>query len=160
MKNKKQKLLENLKNTYCRLKPSGLEGVGVFAIKENKKGVNPFLNCVVQEWENIKPKEFENLDIEIQEMINDFFAQNKDGSFSIPEKGLNGMDISFFLNGSNDPNIKTIGNGTKKEIQFVAKKDIKKGEELTVAYSDYDERYRKQSRLSVGFQRVKLLDKI
>ncbi|MDP3882717.1 MAG: SET domain-containing protein-lysine N-methyltransferase [Candidatus Staskawiczbacteria bacterium] len=160
MNAKKQKVLESLKNTYCRLKPSGLQGVGVFAVRNIKKGTNPFLNCPVQEWENINPKEFTTLDNEVQEMINDFFAQNKDGSFCIPEKGLNGMDISFFLNGSSEPNIKTIGNGTKKEIRFEAKRDVEKGEELTVAYSDYDERYKNQHKISLEFQRAKLLDKI
>ena len=39
--NKRKRLLGNLKNTYCRLKPSNIEGVGVFAIRDIPQGVNP-----------------------------------------------------------------------------------------------------------------------
>lgn len=34
----KQKLLQNLNQVYCRLMPSKIHGVGVFAIKDIVKG--------------------------------------------------------------------------------------------------------------------------
>jgi hypothetical protein len=33
-------------------------------------------------------------------MIRDFFIQEQDGTFPIPEAGLNSMNLSFFLNSS------------------------------------------------------------
>jgi SET domain-containing protein len=136
MKSKKE-ILKNLKNTYCRLRPSKIEGVGIFAIREISKGVNPFYGSPKRKWQKLKPQDYKNLDKEIKKMIGDFFAMDKDGAFSIPEYGLNGIDISFFLNTSENPNIKTIDDGTN----FIATRKIKKGEELTVSYADYDERY-------------------
>ena len=50
---------------------------------------------------------------------------------------LNGMDISYFLNDSKKPNVKTIDDGEN----FVTLRKIKKGEELSVAYKTYDEKY-------------------
>ena len=47
------------------------------------------------------------------------------------------MDISYFLNDSKKPNLKTIDDGEN----FVTLRKIKKGEELTVAYKTYDEKY-------------------
>ena len=39
----KQTILEHLKNNiYCRLKPSKIHGVGVFAIRNIPKNTNPF----------------------------------------------------------------------------------------------------------------------
>jgi len=134
----KQKILINLKNTYCRLKPSKIEGVGVFAVRNIPKGANPFYGAPAKKWRGIKPKDYKNLDKEIKKMIGDFFAMDKNGEFSIPECGLNGIDISFFLNMSDKPNVKTIDDGTN----FVTLKKIKKGEELAVSYANYDARYK------------------
>jgi len=134
-----KKVLETLKNTYCRIMPSSIEGVGIFAIREIPKGTNPFFNAPKQKWLNINVEEFDAFDPEIKKMISDFFAPNEDGTFSIPECGLNGIDMSFFLNCSESPNVKTIDGGTN----FETLRKIEKNEELTVAYSDYDERWNK-----------------
>ncbi len=131
--------LENLKNTYCRLKASKIEGVGIFAIRNIPKNTNPFYGVSKRKWQKIKPKDYKNFDKEIKAMIGDFFAFDENGEFSIPQHGLNGMDISFFLNTSKNPNVKTIDDGTN----FVTTRKIKKGEELTVFYGDYDVRYKK-----------------
>ncbi len=56
----------------------------------------------------------------------------------IPEYGLNGMDISFFLNHSKKPNIITTDEGNT----FLTRRKIKKGEELTIGYNTYDYKYR------------------
>jgi len=139
MDKEKQKILDNLKNTYCRLKPSKIEGIGIFAIRDIPKGVNPFYGSPIHKWHKIKPQDYKNLNKEIKKMIGDFFAMDKNGEFSIPSHALNGIDISFFLNTSNEPNIKTTDDGTN----FTSIKKIKKGEELTVSYANYDQRYNK-----------------
>lgn len=132
--NKKSKLIENLKNTYCKLKPSAKNGVGVFAIIDIQKGTNLFKGINQQKWYKINSSELKDFDREILKMISDFFVIEKKGEVQIPEYGLNGMDISFFLNHSKNPNAKTTDDGNT----FITLRKIKKGEEITVNYGTYD----------------------
>ena len=46
----KKEILNNLKNTYCRLKASKIQGVGIFAVREIPKGKNPFFGLRKQKW--------------------------------------------------------------------------------------------------------------
>jgi len=134
MTNSKNKILNNLKNTYCRLKPSEIEGVGVFAIRDIPEKTNPFKGSPKQKWVKLKIEELAPLGEEILGLIDSFFVIRKNKTVYISENALNGMDISYFLNNSKKPNVKTIDDGTNI-------KKIKRGEELTVAYSTYDEKY-------------------
>ncbi|OGZ78585.1 MAG: hypothetical protein A2358_01775 [Candidatus Staskawiczbacteria bacterium RIFOXYB1_FULL_37_44] len=138
----KQKILQNLKNTYCKLKPSKIEGVGVYAVREIPKGKDPFFGIKNNKWHKFEIKEFKKTDKEILKLIDDFFVIEKDGSVYIPETGLNGIDISFFVNNSKKPNLKIIGDGKNEALVFKTLRKIKKGEELTVSYSTYDEKYK------------------
>ena len=83
--------------------------------------------------------ELKDLDQEVIKMVDDFFVIEKDGSVLIPRSGLNGMDTSYYLNHSKKPNIKTTDEG----FTFIALKNIKKGEEITTSYGDYDYKYQK-----------------
>jgi len=138
MKVSKQKVINSLKNTYCRLKASKIEGVGVFAIRDIPKGENPFYGIKKQKWVKFNISDLEKIDKEIMPLIDSFFVIKKNGTVYISESGLNGMDISYFLNDSKKPNLKTTDDGTN----FKTLKKIKKGEELTVAYATYDEKYK------------------
>ncbi len=133
----KKEILENLKNTYCRIKISKIEGVGIFAIRDIPKNTNPFYGVSNQRWHEFETSELKNLDKEVLKMIDDFWIIEKNGTICIPEIGLNGMDVSYFLNNSEKPNIKTIDDG----INFVTMRKIKKGEELTSSYTTYDYKY-------------------
>lgn len=133
----KQKVLENLKNTYCRLKPSKIEGVGVFAIRDMPKDINPFLGLKKQRWHKFQIAELKKLGKEILSLVDNFFVIHKDGFVYISDSCLNGMDISYFLNNSEKPNIKTIDDGEN----FITLRKIKRGEELTVSYATYDEKF-------------------
>lgn len=132
-----QKLLDNLKNTYCRLKPSKIEGVGVFAIREIPKNINPFMGVKKQKWHKFNISELKPLGKEILALVDSFFVIHKNGMVEISDSCLNGMDTSYYLNNSKKPNIKTIDDGEN----FITLKKIKKNEELTVAYATYDEKY-------------------
>ena len=81
--------------------------------------------------------ELKGLDKEILSLVDSFFVIHKNGMVEISDCCLNGMDISYFLNDSKKPNLKTIDDGEN----FVTLRKIKKGEELTVAYETYDEKY-------------------
>jgi len=141
MTDKKQEILNNLKNTCCKLKPSKIEGVGVFAIKDIPKGKNPFPGIKNGKWHKFQMKDLKKLDKEVLKLVDDFFVIEEDGEVYIPETGLNGIDISFFLNNSKNPNLKIIEDGKTEALNFKTIKSIKKGEELTVSYATYDDKY-------------------
>jgi SET domain-containing protein len=141
-KNLKQKILNNLKNTYCRLQPSKIEGVGVFAVRDIPKGKDPFLGITNAKWCKFELSEFKKIDKNILKMVDDFFVIEKNGTVYIPENGLNGIDVSFFVNNSKNPNLKIVGDGKNDALNFKTIKKIKKGEELMVSYSTYDEKYK------------------
>ena len=72
----KKDLIKNLKDdVYCRIKPSKKHGVGVFAIKDIPKNVNPFQytnnKCIKSKIINIKEDEIKSLPKEIKKMIDD-----------------------------------------------------------------------------------------
>ena len=108
--------------------------MGVMAIRNIPKNTNIFYSAPVGRDYCFKIKELKNLDPEILKMIKDFFCLEKNGTILIPECGLNGINISYFLNDSRHPNVKTIDGG----FNFITTKKVKKGEELTVAYKTYD----------------------
>ncbi len=70
----KNSILKNLKNTYCRLRPSKLNGVGVFAIRNIPKNRDPFETIKKQRWHEFKISNFKSLDKEVLKMIEDFFV--------------------------------------------------------------------------------------
>jgi SET domain-containing protein len=131
--NKKELLIKSFSNVYCRLRPSKY-GIGVFAIRDIPKGTNPFVGCYSGDFIPVGPEEIENQPESIKEMIKDF-CPLQEGKYWIIEKGLNAIDISFYLNHSENPNMIA----TEEGEWFVAKRDIKAGEELTVDYNTYDD---------------------
>ena len=135
---KKEIVLKRLQNTYCRLQPSKISGVGVFAIRDIPKGVNPFYGTTEPKWIKFKLSELKNLDKEVLRMIDDFNVIEEDETVFIPVCALNGMDISSFLNNSNSPNLITNEGGST----FITARRIKKGEELTTSYETFDYKYR------------------
>ncbi len=136
----KNKTLKDLENTYCRLRPSPLEGVGVFAIRDIPADTDPFAGVSKHRWYQFTPAELKDLDPAVLKMIHDFYAFEKDGTISIPDCSLNGMDISFFLNTSPQPNIRAVRDG----LGFLTTRPVKQGEELTVSYTTYDYRCREK----------------
>ena len=137
-----EKIFENLKNTYCRIGKSKVQGVGVIAMRNIPKNTNPFYGVKEKKWQKIKMPDLKKIDKEVLKMIDSFFVIEKDKTVYIPEDGLNGMDISFFLNNSKKPNVKIIGDGNISATNFVTTRKIKKGEELTVSYATYDEKFK------------------
>lgn len=133
MQKAKQEILKSLKNTYCRIKKSKINGVGVFAIRNIPKHINPFNTAKAGEWQKFKIAELKNLDKGILTMVNAFFTVQKDGTLYLPKGGLNDMNISYFMNDSKNPNVKM----DKDEVNFLTIRKIKKGEELTVSYETY-----------------------
>lgn len=133
--NKKQ-FLNSLNDVYCRLGVTK-HGVGVVAVRDIPKGTDPFKRCdpfgdvleiPVQELlKSGAPKE-------VIKMVRDFCAL-QDGNYYVPNFGIDAIDKSYYLNHSTKPNLVTNDEGET----FVAIRKIKKGEELTANYDQYDE---------------------
>ena len=99
--------------------------------------IQAFFGLKKQKWHKFQISELKSLGKETLSLIDSFFVIHKNGAVYISDSCLNGMDVSYFLNDSKKPNIKTIDDGEN----FVTLRKIKKGEELTVAYATYDEKY-------------------
>lgn len=130
----KKQIIKSFDNTFCRIASSKIAGVGLIAIRDIPQDTQLFKGKNNQRWHTFKMAELKHLDPVVLSMIDDFYDIEKDGTVRIPEGGLNGMDMSYYLNTSDHPNIKTIDGG----FTFVTIKLIKKGEELTVDYDSFD----------------------
>jgi hypothetical protein len=133
--NKKQ-FLKSLGEVYCRLSVTP-HGVGVVAIRTIPKGTDPFKNCDPHgDVLEIPQAEFDAYDApkEAKELVRDFCAL-QDGKYFVPDYGIDAIDKSYFLNHSKKPNLITKDKGET----FVAARNIRKGEELTADYDDYQE---------------------
>ena len=128
----KDNLIKKLGNTYCRIKPSKNKGVGVFTVKNIPKGINPFPYSMSVRWIRLSDSDIKNLPKPIQKMISDFYVYSQ-GHYYVSYDGLDSNDISFFVNNSKKPNLKS-----EDGSDFITIRKIKKGDELTVDYSTYD----------------------
>lgn len=138
----KKALLKNIKDdVYCRIKPSKKHGVGVFAIKDIPKNVNPFKlsgsSCLTQKIINISENDLKKIDPEVKKMIDDFYHKDDNDTYGIPYKGLNSNDISFYMNTSSNPNVGFESDKTCSMVVFKTLKKIKKGDELLINYDDF-----------------------
>ena len=131
---RKKEVLKALDRVYCRLAPSKIHGVGVFAIRDIPKGTNPFTDSPSIAFVKVKPTELSRQQAVIRKLIEDFCPLQK-GRFYLPAKGMGAIDVSYYLNTSKTPNMLEQGEGE----DFIAARDIKAGEELTVDYDTYSE---------------------
>jgi SET domain-containing protein len=133
--NTKKALLENLKShTFCRYGPSDIDGIGIFAIKSIPKDTIVFKICN-EMYDNIielTDEDLEELDDSVSKYIEDIFIREERGIWALPECGLNSLNISFFLNHSNTPNLSP--QMTHGYAAWVTNRFIKADEELTNDY--------------------------
>jgi hypothetical protein len=123
-----------LRDCYCKLKPSKIHGIGVFAVRDIPKGKNPF--NTIPKYANfgyvrITEAELDALPSKLSEAIRALFIPS-DGVMHIPNYGLNIIRLNGYLNHSTKPNMRT-----KDGYNFVAARRILAGEELTVDYRTY-----------------------
>ena len=119
-------------NVYCRLRPSKVHGVGIFAIRDIPKGKNPFKSFLRYGFAAVDAGAVFNnpkIDPAVKKMASDMYSV-QDGKLYLYRGGLNGIDISFFLNHSERPNLIAMKGGDV----FVTARKIRKGEEL---FSDH-----------------------
>jgi SET domain-containing protein len=122
---------------YTRLRPSNIDGIGVFAIRKIPKGtpVFPDDNEAIN-W--IRKRDLGKLPKEAQRLYDDFSIIKDNGATYGCPKSFNRLTPAWFLNEprtGKQPNV-----GCRRDYTFYALRDIRAGEELTVDYNTFSER--------------------
>jgi SET domain-containing protein len=136
----KKRLLQHLKNDiYCRIGVSKVHGVGVVAIKDIPKGTNPFFTLSKEKDKIITLSKDDIKDIHpnVRKILTDFFGDKKRDNYDVYAYGPNYINISFYLNHSDKPNIDVIEDTENNYYSFITNIKIKKGEELFIDYDKY-----------------------
>ena len=128
---KAQLLAELSQNTFVALKPSPVEGIGVFAIADIKEGQSGLFSKDKSEWIAVTKAEVEALPPHSRFLVENHCLYD-DEHYFIPEYGFKMIDLVVYLNHSDDPNVRSINEGE----DFVALRDIKAGEELLINYGE------------------------
>ncbi|MEO5893115.1 MAG: SET domain-containing protein-lysine N-methyltransferase [Ferruginibacter sp.] len=131
----KDELLAELKgNTYVMIRPSPIEGIGVFAIRDIPKGCRNMFSAAKtngEEWLTIPRTEIDLLPASSKRLIETYCLYD-DENYFVPEYGFKKMDLVNFLNHSETPNVISINDGEF----FEAIRDIQSGEELVIDYGE------------------------
>ena len=131
---KKALLAELSSNTYVMIKPSPIEGIGVFAIRDIPKGCREMFSKedpTKEEYIKISTAEIDILPAHSRHLVTTYCLYDSNNYF-VPACGFKKMDLVNFLNHSDEPNIISINEGQF----FEAIRDIKTGEELLVDYGE------------------------
>jgi hypothetical protein len=129
----KTAFLKDLADTWCKLAPSQIEGVGVFAIRDIPVGTHPF-SMGKDDWVDMTESEVKSVPPGVLELIK-IYCTFENGLYNLPKYGFKLWDTVDFLNHSKEPNVISIEHGE----DFVTTKRIKKGEELLIDYVTIDE---------------------
>ena len=131
----KEELLAELNaDTWVMIRPSPIEGIGVFAIRDIPKGCRTMFskaNADHDEWISVPKTEVEQLPAHSRALIENYCLYDDDNYF-IAEYGFKKMDLVNFLNHADEPNIMSVNDGE----YFEALRDIKAGEELMIDYGE------------------------
>lgn len=131
MKTKTQRSRFPHDKVYTRLGRSKIQGVGVFAIIDIKKGIKIFADDPPQA-KIIAASKIGNLPQAIQGLYHAFAVyQPKNDTFVCPAS-FNKMTVQWYVNHSKKPNVKA-----NARYEFFALRKISAGEELTVNYESY-----------------------
>ncbi len=126
----KTDLLEELRgNTFVKLAPSAIEGIGVFAMIPIAKGTRGFFSNDKSEWIKISKDEIDALPEHSRKLVENFCLFDEDHYF-VPEYGFKTIDLVIYLNHADTPNIRSINDGD----DFETLRDINAGEELFLDY--------------------------
>jgi SET domain-containing protein len=128
----KDELMQELQNnTFVMLKPSPIEGIGVFAIQDIPKGCRNMFSKpgIDDEWITLSKNEVSTLPPHAAFLVGNYCLYDEENYF-VPARGFKKIDLSLFINHSDQPNIISINDGD----YFETTRDIKAGEELLIDY--------------------------
>jgi SET domain-containing protein len=130
----KEELLHELAgNTWVMLRPSPIEGIGVFALQDIPQGCRSMFSKANdhEQWIPITKKEVDLLPEHAKALIENYCLYDEENYF-VPDYGFKKMDLVNYLNHSDTPNVISINDGEF----FEAIDEIKKGEELVIDYGE------------------------
>jgi hypothetical protein len=128
----KQKLIQELTHqTFIMLKPSPVQGIGVFAIRNIIKGQRNLFSNDKSEWIKIPKSEIEVLPASSRFLVENHCLYD-DEHYYVPEYGFKMIDPVIYINHSDVPNIKSLHEG----MDFEALRDINEGEEIFINYGE------------------------
>lgn len=128
--NQEEKVV-NFEETVLELKPSTIDGIGIFAARDILRGEviaegihESDYKCIIP-WKNIK-----NLDLDTKNRIYSYCIGTPEGFFPPPNNSFNELSIEWYMNHSCRGNIGFDENG-----DFITIRNVKKGDELTYDYA-------------------------
>ncbi len=130
----KAELLQELaSNTWVMIRPSAIEGIGVFALRDIPKGCREMFSKANahEQWITVPKIEVADLPEHSRALIENYCLYDEENYF-IPDYGFKKMDLVNYLNHADTPNVISINDGEF----FEAISDIKKGEELFIDYAE------------------------
>lgn len=114
------------------LKPSSIAGVGVFSLQDIKAGES--VDDLFDQGEDVRLMNPETVPLALR----DHGVKQPDGTYSYAEN-LNRMSVGWYMNHSEDANVRSVNDG---DTLFVAVKDIRAGEEITIDYRTLEEDFK------------------
>jgi SET domain-containing protein len=128
----KEELLKELsQETYVALKPSGIHGIGVFAIADIPKGCRELFSKNIGNWVKLPVTDVEKLPEHSRSLVETYCLYDED-NYYVPDYGFKVMDLVNYLNHSSTPNIMSVNDGE----YFETLTDIPSGTELLVNYGE------------------------
>ncbi len=123
-------LIEELqRDTFVQLAPSGVHGIGVFAIRLIPRGCRTIFSANIGKWIRVPIKEVECLPPGPKNLVETYCLFDETDYF-LPDYGFKVMDLVNYLNHADEPNVISVADGE----YFEAIRDILPGEELLVNY--------------------------
>ena len=115
------------------LKPSPIEGIGVFAIRDIPKGCRDMFSKPdpPDYWIAVARSDIDSLPQHARHLVENYCLYDAEHYF-VPRDGFKKMDLVCYLNHAAVPNVQSIEDGD----YFVALRDIKAGEELLIDYGE------------------------
>src|SRR5579875_3502250 len=104
------KAVEILGDCYCRLQPSPIAGIGVFAIRTIPRGTDPFrlpARYAKPGYMRLTEPELVSLPPGLAALIHTLFLPDERGALHIPTCGTNLVYLNHYLNHSPCPNMRT-----------------------------------------------------
>ena len=127
------RLLRELRDdTYVALRPSGVAGVGVFAVRDIPKGCRTIFSPpsgMDDDYIAVPRADIDALPAHARLMV-ETYCLFDDERYFVPRDGFKKMDLVSFLNHSETPNVQSIDEGA----YFEALVDIPADTELFVDY--------------------------
>ena len=97
----KEALLAQLRNeTYIMLKPSGIHGIGVFAIRLIPRGCRNMFSRDAGEWIKLPIADVETLPQHARDLVETYCLFDED-NYYVPDYGFKLMDLVNYLNRHN-----------------------------------------------------------